>query len=71
MLRDGSNDDECVLGILKNSAAEVVNKRVEEKAITRSLEKNLLEHIYATMLKRKGRGGHPAVGHDSIESIAL
>jgi hypothetical protein len=49
MLRDGSNDDECVLGILKNSAAEVVNKRVEEKAITRSLEKNLLEHISTTM----------------------
>jgi hypothetical protein len=34
---------------LKNSAAEVVNKRVEEKAITRSLEKNLLEHISTTM----------------------
>jgi hypothetical protein len=56
VLRDVSNDDECVLGILKNSAAEVVNKRVEEKAITRSLEKNLLEHIRHNVEEKGGEG---------------
>jgi hypothetical protein len=56
MLRDGTDDDEGVIGILKDRARKVVNQRMEEQPLTRGQEKQLLENV-SHNVEKEGRKG--------------
>jgi hypothetical protein len=45
VLRDGPNNDEGVVGILKDRTRKVIHKRVEEEASLRHVKQQLLEDI--------------------------
>jgi hypothetical protein len=69
MLWDRPINDKSVIGILKNRALHIINKRVEELPVREASRRSCCR-ISATMLKRKGERGHLDVGRAGIESSA-
>jgi hypothetical protein len=56
MLRDSSDDDEGIISVLENRAREIVNQRVEEKPLTGSFKKHLLEDVNNDVEQEGGQG---------------
>jgi hypothetical protein len=69
MLRDGPDDDEGVVSVLKDGAGEVVDQRVKEEAVSRGVEDHLLKDINNDIKQKKGRGGRLAEALDDTGSI--
>jgi hypothetical protein len=54
MVRDGSNNDEGVVGVLEDGARKVIDKGVEEKASKGGQAEHLLEDISNNVEKERG-----------------
>jgi hypothetical protein len=56
VLRDSPNNDEGVIGILKDRTREVINERVKKEASLRRMEQKLLEDIRNQVKEKGGEG---------------
>jgi predicted house-cleaning noncanonical NTP pyrophosphatase (MazG superfamily) len=56
MLRNGANNNEGIIRVLRNRTREITNKRVGEEPIARGLKKKLLENINNNVEEKRGEG---------------
>jgi hypothetical protein len=55
MLRNSADDDEGVVSILENRAGEIIHQRMKQKAVPRSREQKLLEHVSDDVKQERGQ----------------